>query len=182
MVDKETKQLIQQLEVQNRAAKMTATVNRSRENVHPYLFPDSDTSLSDFDVLERFRRRHICRTNQVPQPLLDAYKHRGTAWSSVQAIAKGYVAEKLAVTSPAVQIPPILLLRGEHDFVSKEYGLDAWLNVFPCGTNVKYKTLLGCSHHGLLENGSSYGSVLNAFFQDHDDDSVKENDSLRDGY
>uniref|UniRef100_A0A7S2HXY1 AB hydrolase-1 domain-containing protein n=1 Tax=Helicotheca tamesis TaxID=374047 RepID=A0A7S2HXY1_9STRA len=112
---------------------------------------------------ERFRINHQCRTPHMPAPLIDAYKNAGTVWRDT-AVIQDYVATP--PSKQAAEMPPVLAMRGEHDFVT-DHCVSEWKSVFD-HDKVNIRTLEGCSHHGLLERGSMYGGVLNDFFSEHD--------------
>jgi hypothetical protein len=57
-------------------------------------------------------------------------------------------------------------MRGEHDFVS-ESSVAGWRDAFNTGV-LRYMTLSGCSHHGLSEDGASYGEIVDSFFGEYD--------------
>ena len=126
---------------------------------------------------ERFRMTHQCRTPVSPQPLLDAYARAGTVWRGTDAVRSWEATPAAATTSAAEAggggegtaasfMPSILMLRGEHDFVTEDC-FSSWKDVLR-GAKVRFRVLQGCSHHGLLENGSMYGEVLDSFFSEFD--------------
>jgi len=57
--------------------------------------------------------------------------------------------------------PPVLLLRGEHDFVQRS-NIERWQYLLP---NKNLLELKDCSHHGLLEQPGLYGRTLEAFWK-----------------
>lgn len=114
------------------------------------------------EAAEAFRRRHQCRTEELPEALAAAYeraaepgKGRGSA-----AIA-GYDA---AARGAAAAVPS-LVTRGEHDFVTAAC-LEGWRGAL--GGDVRWHTFPGCSHHGLLEDAAAYAAVFEAFWAAHD--------------
>lgn len=113
------------------------------------------------DLEERFRLAHQCRTPEKPQALVDAYAHAGTVWRGTKVISD-YVASP---PSPdAVRMPSVMVMRGEHDFVTD---VEGWKDVFN-HRFVRPKVLPECSHHGLLENGPLYGDMVDSYFAEHD--------------
>jgi hypothetical protein len=60
-------------------------------------------------------------------------------------------------------------MRGEYDFVCEE-SVSQWKTILSSGNtkSVRYKTLQGCSHHGLLEDGMVYGEILDSFCSEYD--------------
>jgi len=59
-----------------------------------------------------------------------------------------------------------LIMRGEHDFVSEDC-IEPWKSVFNTKF-LRYKTMKGCSHHGLFEDGATYGELIDSFCAEYD--------------
>lgn len=123
---------------------------------------------------ERFRMTHQCRTAVSPQPLLDAYARAGTVWRGTDAIKTWEATSMPSITtirsssSSSASMPPIMIMRGEHDFVTEEC-FARWKEIFhETIQQVRFRVLKGCSHHGLLEDSSTYGEVLDSFFAEFD--------------
>jgi pimeloyl-ACP methyl ester carboxylesterase len=124
----------------------------------------SELNLSeDDDVAEAFRLAHQCRTPEKSQPLVDAYAHAGTVWRGTMAIPD-YEAQP--PSEDAARMPSTMVMRGEYDFVT-EACVEGWKDVFN-HKFVRLKTVSGCSHHGLLENGALYGDMVDSFFAEYD--------------
>jgi proline iminopeptidase len=124
----------------------------------------SELNLSeDNDVAEAFRLAHQCRTPDKSQPLVDSYAHAGTVWRGTMAIPD-YEAQP--PSENAARMPSTMVMRGEHDFVT-EACVEGWKDVFN-HKFVRLKTVAGCSHHGLLENGALYGDMVDSFFAEYD--------------
>ena len=123
----------------------------------------SNLSVSDDQVAESFRREHQCRTPEMPQPLVDAYAHAGTVWRGTDAISD-YTATP--PSESASRMRSCMVMRGEHDFVTDQC-VASWKECFNHNF-VRFKTLEGCSHHGLLENGPMYGEMVDSFFCEYD--------------
>ena len=115
-------------------------------------------------VEERFQQTHICRTEEKPKALEDAYAHAGTVWRGSSAIAD-YVAEP--PSESAEPLPPAMIMRGEHDFVTEECCRN-WKEKIWNQKRIREKVLDGCSHHGLLENGFVYGDMVDSFCIEYD--------------
>ena len=123
------------------------------------LLKDND----DSTLMEQFRCNHQCRIPNQPQPLLDAYAHAGTVWRGTTAISN------YQATSPkegSTRMPSCMVLRGEHDFVTQTC-IDGWKKCFN-HNYIRTKVLDGCSHHGLLEHGALYGSIVDMYFAEYD--------------
>jgi pimeloyl-ACP methyl ester carboxylesterase len=119
--------------------------------------------IEQLETPELFRETHQCRMPEMPDALKEAYDKAGTVWRGTTAISD-YVA-----TSPsedAARMPICMVMRGEHDFVT-EACVEDWRNLFN-SRSVRYKTLDGCSHHGLLENPAVYGDIVDSFYAEYD--------------
>lgn len=119
-----------------------------------------ETDSNQSTLADRFHKMHQCRTKTMPSPLLDAYALKGKVWCETSDLAD-YVAEPLPKDKLDLKMPPVLVLRGEHDFISSECA-QRWVSLFP-HNDVTLKTLSECSHHALLENEQMYGDVINEF-------------------
>jgi proline iminopeptidase len=128
---------------------------------------------NNVDIETKFRLEHQCRVDPMPKPLQDAYERAGSTWRGTTAIAD-YKATPVVVVpnnsskeaSTFKRMPSALILRGEYDFVSDDcvqYWKECWNHKF-----VRYKVLPGCSHHGLLEQPTMYGEILESFFSEYD--------------
>lgn len=95
-----------------------------------------------------------------PPPLAAAYAHAGSTWRGTAAIAGVAVssAKMASVRCPA------LVLRGEHDFVTAAC-VQGWEEHLP---SVSMVTLMGASHHALLEQPDEYLATLGDFLREHD--------------
>jgi proline iminopeptidase len=140
----------------NNVAQVEASANAIIEKL---VEEDDDMS----SLAERFRLQSQCRISEKPQPLVDAYAHAGTIWRGTDVI-KEWRAEKPSDGSK--RMPSLLVMRGEHDFVSEEC-VQGWKKVFN-HAYVRMKVLEGCSHHGLLEFPEQYGETVDSFFAEYD--------------
>eukprot|EP00547_Thalassionema_nitzschioides_P018679 CAMPEP_0194255428 /NCGR_PEP_ID=MMETSP0158-20130606/34369_1 /TAXON_ID=33649 /ORGANISM="Thalassionema nitzschioides, Strain L26-B" /LENGTH=328 /DNA_ID=CAMNT_0038993771 /DNA_START=8 /DNA_END=994 /DNA_ORIENTATION=+ len=119
--------------------------------------------ISDEELNNLFQKTHQCRLEEMPKILADAYANAGTVWRGTAAIAD------YAATPPkedAARMPSSMILRGEYDFVSEE-SVEGWKSAFNTKF-LRYKTLEGCSHHGMLEKGDLYGDTLDSYFGEYD--------------
>lgn len=124
---------------------------------------ESNDGCTDEELAELFRINHQCRLPEMPPILRNAYNNAGTVWGGTAAIAD-YVAE--TPSEDASRMPSTLIMRGEFDFVSNT-SAEAWKSAFNAKF-LRYKTLEGCSHHGLLEKGAMYGDILDSYFGEYD--------------
>lgn len=115
-------------------------------------------------VEDRFQQTHICRTPEKPQALVDAYAHAGTVWRGSNAILD-YVAEP--PSDKAGPLPPAMIMRGEHDFVTEVCSKD-WKEKLWNQKRIREKIIDGCSHHGLLEQPLLYGDILDSYCTEYD--------------
>ena len=126
-----------------------------------------DFNASDLDedmVKERFAFTHECRVRPLPLPLQQSYEMAGFySFTNSLLAVKDYVAAQpqQEVSSP-MNMPPALVLRGQHDFV---VDANAWSDLFRSCEQV---VLAGCSHYALLENEDIFGSVLSLFLRKYD--------------
>lgn len=116
-------------------------------------------------IMERFRMQHQCQTKDMPGPLKEAYASAGDpgVWRGTDSI-KGWKAVK--PSEDAARMPSCMVMRGENDFVTEEC-VKGWKDAFNHNF-VRMKVLDGCSHHGLLENGSLYGEIVDSYFAEYD--------------
>ena len=121
---------------------------------------EADRLIQDLKSPDMFRETHQCRTTEMPEALATAYAKAGTVWRGTTAISD-YQATPLQDKS---SLPSCMAVRGEHDFVTAPC-VEGWKGMFP---RIRYRTLEGCSHHGLLENPTMYGQTLDAFFAEYD--------------
>jgi proline iminopeptidase len=117
-------------------------------------------------VGELFEREHISRLPERPQALKDAYNHAGTVWRGTVAIAN-YVAMPPKTDSSASPLPPAMVLRGQHDFVTNACIQD-WKETIWRHRRMREKEIPGCSHHGLLENAFLFGDCIDSYCTEYD--------------
>ena len=123
-----------------------------------------DSNISDDSAL--FQQNFVCRTSDgaLPRPLHEAYSKKGDIWEGTDAIID-YVAQP--PSECASTLPPTLLLRGEHDFVSERFAFDEWKGIIN-HDSVHCQTLSACSHYSMLENSERHSMKLNAFFEEQE--------------
>jgi len=113
----------------------------------------------------RFDATHVCRASPRPPALLAAYApgHPGTHWRGVEVIADWRAKEQ----SLASLKLPVLLLAGEHDFVTL-HAMQGWQEL----ADLRSVVFPGAAHHALLEMPQAYGACLEGFLQEHEDHGV----------
>lgn len=139
-----------------------AEIEKEFERLTKELSPPGQ-DITEEKLNELFRKTHQCRLPEMPKILGDAYANAGTVWRGTAAIAD-YVAQP--PLEDAARMPSSLIMRGEFDFVS-EASVEGWKNAFNTKF-LRYKTLEGLSHHGLLENGELYGEIVDSYFGEYD--------------
>ena len=122
--------------------------------------------VNDDNINELFRITHQCRLPEMPPLLLEAYANAGSVWRGTSAIAD-YIAKPPTTKTTTRRMPSTLIMHGEYDFVS-EASVSQWTTILSNAKSVRYKTLKGCSHHGLLEDGKVYGEILDSFCSEYD--------------
>jgi proline iminopeptidase len=132
---------------------------------------DKDVNDDDDNINELFRITHQCRLPEMPPLLHEAYANAGSVWRGTSAIADYFAKPPppTASTSIRKKMPSTLIMRGEYDFVCEE-SVSQWKTILSSSNtkSVRYKTLQGCSHHGLLEDGMVYGEILDSFCSEYD--------------
>jgi len=124
------------------------------------------STVSDKSLL--FQQNFVCRTitndGTVPLPLQEAYSKMGKFFVGTDVIID-YVAEPMLSppTSEHNRIP-VLLVRGEYDFVSRKYSFDEWRELVQ-HDSVVCNTLQGCSHYSMVENPTLHSIALNSFLE-----------------
>lgn len=124
-----------------------------------------DNRHKDLSAFSSFEKTHVCRTDQIPPALQDAYLKRGKVWQGTEVI-QDYIASKNAKALLSRRTP-LLLMRGEFDFVSQTQALDQWEALWSqlngCDTQCEMTILDGCSHYGMLEDCTLYCNTVEAF-------------------
>ncbi len=135
---------------------------------------DWDTMTKALLFPQLFSSTHLCRTPIPPKPLQDAYANAGTVWSGTTAIAD-YKARPPKTTEKNDgdefsnnSMPSTLVLRGEYDVVTESCSKPWKEELLVRCRSVRERTLAGCSHHGLLENGEMYGEIIDSYFGEYD--------------
>lgn len=121
-------------------------------------------------VNERFRKRHECRTENVPEPLVTAIQSRGLTFGP-EAV-RDYIAfppathlshssSPRSVNASNKLMPPVLLIRGEHDFVTEEC-IRGWRKIFTTDVTIGYReeVMNDCAHYCHLEDPQGFGELI----------------------
>ena len=107
---------------------------------------------------QEFWETHACRMSTTPVALQDAIQNVGTIWRGMGVVVD-YVARPLEKT------PPILVIRGQHDF--GELASEGWKHVLTLDQEV---ILENCAHYPHLEDGATFGALVTGFMLQHDND------------
>jgi pimeloyl-ACP methyl ester carboxylesterase len=121
-------------------------------------------------VNDRFRKRHECRTEHVPEPLVTAIQGRGLTFGPEAVrdfIAFPPASYRLHSSSPRSVnasnklMPPVLLIRGEHDFVTEEC-VRGWRKIFTTDVTVGFReeVMNNCAHYCHLENPQGFCELI----------------------
>lgn len=138
-----------------------------------------DKTLTE-SIKELLRCRHECRTRVTPEPLVHAIERRGrsTSWSSPEAVGD-YVALPCAHSptccieqSSQHQLPPVLLIRGEFDFITEKC-IAGWRNIFDHasesrGAAYREEVMKNCAHYCHLEDEQSFAELVKSHIFIHD--------------
>jgi proline iminopeptidase len=114
-------------------------------------------------VAEIIRTTCMCRTPSMPIQLKTAYSKAGTIWKGLDII-RDYVAE----SQLSGMLPPLLLLRGEFDFITSELVFQGWSHVFCDQPEIRCITLKGCSHMPMFEDPELLGKELDQFYSQYE--------------
>lgn len=119
---------------------------------------------------ERFQKRYECRTENIPDSLVTAIQSRGFIFGPEHV--RDYIARPpthtllssspRAVNSPPTKLlPPVLLIRGEHDFVTEEC-TSGWRKIFNTDTTLVYReeVMSNCAHYPHLENPQAFCEII----------------------
>lgn len=117
-----------------------------------------DTSI----VNETFWKRNQCRLDETPAVLQNAIDRTGVKWHNSPQLLT-YTAKP--PSRWARPLPPALIIRGTHDFVTKTC-TDGWTRLFK-HNKVHDKEVDGC-HYLHLEQPTEYGELLNSFLREQD--------------
>ena len=128
----------------------------------------SQTKMQEKSLSDQFFQTHICRTRTKPAELELALSRRGVEWSANDYSATPFAPASLFATNESTEFfPPILIIRGLHDFVT-ETCTRGWYDIFPSflkdGHNrVKEVILEDCAHYPHFEQPERYACEVEQF-------------------
>jgi proline iminopeptidase len=167
---------------------------RPMKNVHvkSLILSNTPTSMamagSEYDRLyakspATFWNEHVCRMPRwrhlpailgglaatTPPALTNALANVGTVWSGMDVVLDWEATTKDDITSDKL-FPPTLILGGLHDFGAK--ASSGWKRdlMIP---HAEMITLDNCAHYPLLEDGPTFGRLVEDFCQCQEEDEVK---------
>ena len=117
-----------------------------------------DTSV----INEAFWKKNQCRLEETPILLQNAIDNAGVQWHDSPQLAT-YAAK--STSRWAQPLPPTLIIRGTHDFVTKKC-TDGWARLFK--HNKVYEKEVDGSHYLHLEQPKQYGELLSSFLREQD--------------
>jgi len=122
------------------------------------ILEDKESQEASRLVQDRLRRRNECRTEEMPDSLVTAIENRGTTFGP-EAVA-GYVAYPPSSHS----LPPVLLIRGQYDFITEKC-VQGWRKIFaqdsnPRGNAYREEEMSNCAHYCHLEDAQSFGELI----------------------
>mmetsp|Transcript_36517 Transcript_36517/g.57030 ORF Transcript_36517/g.57030 Transcript_36517/m.57030 type:complete len:142 (-) Transcript_36517:617-1042(-) len=107
---------------------------------------------------EKFEKRHNLRMNTQPECMRRAYSKAGIVWRGALVVQDWKVTEEDLKKNWPKGMSSVIL-RGEHDFVTKECVSD-YIEGIP---DVEYLELRGMAHMAHLEDTRRYLSILEGY-------------------
>lgn len=134
------------------------------DQLKAHLAFEAQSSLEDPEhaVSQLFAERHECRVRPLPLQLQQSFAMAGfssspAGWQSV----KDYVVEAPTDDNEKLRLP-LLLVRGEFDFISNEC-MEPWWDCAVSQSQNEIVTIPNVAHYGMLEDEQAYGSVIREF-------------------
>ena len=104
-------------------------------------------------VQDRLRKRNECRTEVLPHALATAIKSRGTTFGPEA------VSDYVAHPPSKLSLPPVLLIRGEYDFIT-EPCIQGWRDIFTSAHTYREEEMMNCAHYCHLEDAQRFGDLI----------------------
>ena len=132
-----------------------------------------DKSLSK-SIKKLLHNRHECRTIATPEPLAKAIRRRGKIEPEAVSdyVALPYaISQTSSVEHSKKYLPPVLLIRGEFDFVTEEC-IEGWRKIFE-GSPVRSsayreEVMKNCAHYCHLEEELQFSELVKGHMFIHD--------------
>jgi proline-specific peptidase len=132
-----------------------------------------DKSLSK-SIKELLHNRHECRTRSTPEPLAKAIRRRGKIEPEAVSdyVALPYtISQTSSVEHSNKYLPPVLLIRGEFDFVTEEC-IEGWRKIFEGspvrGSAYREEVMKNCAHYCHLEEELQFSELVKGHMFIHD--------------
>lgn len=110
-------------------------------------------------------RRHVCRAEEWPQPLVTSLSDLGPAYAAMFGPYLMHCTGTLATWDRTAELPrikaPVLIVSGEHDYILPEYAAIS-LNYLP---NARMKIFRNCSHMPFFEDPVAYHQDVLGFLK-----------------
>ncbi|KAL7525504.1 hypothetical protein ACHAXR_001041, partial [Thalassiosira sp. AJA248-18] len=134
--------------------------------------PSKQQQTKSLSIKDQFFQTHICRTPSKPAELESALHRRGKDWSAndYTAMPLGRDIADAGISADSAsnnRFPPVLIIRGEYDFVT-EACTRGWNNIFalqPMNGQSKLKEVIikECAHYPHFEQPDHYLAEVDKF-------------------
>lgn len=104
-------------------------------------------------VQDRLRKRNECRTEVLPHALATAIQSRGTTFGPES------VADYVAYPPSKLSMPPVLLIRGQFDFITEKC-IAEWREIFASAQAYREEEMMNCAHYCHLEDAQRFGDLI----------------------
>ncbi|KAL7444152.1 hypothetical protein ACHAXH_008656 [Discostella pseudostelligera] len=104
-------------------------------------------------VQDRLRKRNECRTEVLPHALATAIQSRGTTFGPES------VADYVAYPPSKLSLPPVLLIRGQFDFITEKC-IAEWREIFTSAQAYREEEMMNCAHYCHLEDAQRFGDLI----------------------
>ncbi|KAL7555204.1 hypothetical protein ACHAWF_018865 [Thalassiosira exigua] len=124
------------------------------------------------NLSSQFDRIHVCRTPKKPAELKSALTRRGKDWSANDYTATPVAICPAANASNVIGFPPVLVIRGQYDFVTQECTRD-WKRLLALPYDdghlkLKEVVLSDCAHYPHFEQPERYSYEVERFCSNAD--------------
>lgn len=136
--------------------------------------PPKQQQTKKLSIRDQFFQSHICRTPTKPAALVSALNRRGKDWSAneykaVPLVRRGTeTASEIATGSSTIQFPPVLIIRGQYDFVIEKC-TRGWKDLLSSplkggqSSELKEVILDDCAHYPHFEQPEKYSYEVESF-------------------
>eukprot|EP00571_Detonula_confervacea_P014127 CAMPEP_0172307946 /NCGR_PEP_ID=MMETSP1058-20130122/8691_1 /TAXON_ID=83371 /ORGANISM="Detonula confervacea, Strain CCMP 353" /LENGTH=347 /DNA_ID=CAMNT_0013020263 /DNA_START=191 /DNA_END=1234 /DNA_ORIENTATION=+ len=137
--------------------------------------PSKQQQAKKLNIKDQFFQTHICRTSTKPTELVSALSRRGKKWSANEYTAMPLANDTSVDTDTATaadkvgtnQFPPVLIIRGQFDFVTEVCTRD-WKDLFSSQLKdsqhePKEVVMEDCAHYPHFEQPDNYSFRVENF-------------------